>query len=164
MVTSTLSPPRVAPWFDQDMSENTVVSASREIAAPAKDVFELIADPSRQPEWDGNDNLASSNSARVRRLGDVFVMTNTSGKIRENHIVAFEEGRLIAWRPSGVGEPQPGHEWRWEVEPIDESSCRVTHTYNWTDLTDENRFERARSTTSDTLMASINRLADLATQ
>lgn len=146
------------------MSKNTVVSASREISAPAQNVFELIANPAHQPEWDGNDNLSASTSPRVRHLGEVFVMTNTSGNVRENHIVAFEEGRVIAWRPSGVGEPQPGHEWRWDVEPIDESSCRVTHTYNWTDLTDENRFERARSTTSDKLMASIDRLAELATQ
>ena len=37
-----------------------VVSASRRIAAPAAAIFELIADPARQPEWDGNDNLAQA--------------------------------------------------------------------------------------------------------
>jgi len=145
------------------MSESKVVSASREIAAPAHVVFELIADPSRQPEWDGNDNLAASDSPRVTKAGEAFEMTNTGGKVRANHVVAFEEGRLIAWRPSAVGEPQPGHEWRWEVEPISATSCRVTHTYDWTELTDEQRFERARNTTSDTLHASIERLAALAT-
>jgi len=144
------------------MGESKVVSASREISAPADVVFELIADPSRQPEWDGNDNLASSDSPRVTRTGDVFEMTNTGGNVRANHVVAFEEGRLIAWRPSPVGEPQPGHAWRWEIEPLGETSCRVTHTYDWTDLTDEARFERARNTTSDKLRASIDRLAALA--
>ncbi|HEY5152134.1 MAG TPA: polyketide cyclase, partial [Mycobacterium sp.] len=39
------------------MSEERVVSARREIAAPAATIFELVADPARQPEWDGNDNL-----------------------------------------------------------------------------------------------------------
>src|SRR3546814_7471691 len=34
-------------------SESKVASATREMAAPASRVFELIADPSRQPEWDG---------------------------------------------------------------------------------------------------------------
>lgn len=144
------------------MGESKVVSASREISAPADVVFELIADPSWQPEWDGNDNLASSDSPRVTRTGDVFEMTNTGGNVRANHVVAFEEGRLIAWRPSPVGEPQPGHAWRWEIEPLGETSCRVTHTYDWTDLTDEARFERARNTTSDKLRASIDRLAALA--
>ena len=37
-----------------------VVSASREIAAVPQRVFELIADPARQPGWDGNDNLAEA--------------------------------------------------------------------------------------------------------
>jgi hypothetical protein len=34
---------------------------------------------------------------------------------------------------------------------------RVTHTYDWSRLTDSNRFERARSTTSATLHASLAR-------
>jgi hypothetical protein len=34
-----------------------VVSASREILAGPGPIFELIADPAAQPQWDGNDNL-----------------------------------------------------------------------------------------------------------
>lgn len=37
-----------------------VVSASRVIDAPAAVLFELIADPARQREWDGNENLAEA--------------------------------------------------------------------------------------------------------
>jgi uncharacterized protein YndB with AHSA1/START domain len=49
-----------------------VVSASREIAAPADRIFELIADPAQQPRWDGNDNLAEAPTGqRVRAVGDV---------------------------------------------------------------------------------------------
>lgn len=40
--------------------EDRVVSATHHVDAPAGVVFELIADPSRQPEWDGNDNLAEA--------------------------------------------------------------------------------------------------------
>ncbi len=83
-------------------------------------------------------------------------------QIRENHIVEFAEGRRIAWLPSEPGMEPPGHLWRWELEPIDEGRTRVTHTYDWTKLTDENRFARARATTSDSLRASIDRLAALA--
>ena len=32
--------------------EDRVVSATRHVDAPAGVVFELIADPARQPEWD----------------------------------------------------------------------------------------------------------------
>lgn len=143
-----------------DSIQKRVVSATRDIDAPADVIFELIADPARQPEWDGNDNLSKAAAGqRVRQVGDVFRMTTTKGKERDNHVVEFEEGRLIAWKPSAVGEPQAGHLWRWELEPIDTGSTRVTHTYDWTGLTDEQRFERARWTTSVRLLGSIDRLA-----
>ena len=96
-----------------------MASASREIAADAGTIFELIADPAQQPRWDGNDNLAAAAAGqRVRRAGDVFTMRITTGDIRENHVVEFDEGRLIAWMPAEVGQKRPGHLWRWELEPL----------------------------------------------
>jgi len=140
-----------------------VVSASREIAAGPGAIFELIADPAQQPRWDGNDNLASaSGGQRVRQRGDVFTMTLTRGSIRENHVVEFDEGRRIAWMPAEPGQRPPGHLWRWELEPADAFRTLVTCTYDWTKLTDETRLPRARATTADRLMASLDRLADLA--
>jgi uncharacterized protein YndB with AHSA1/START domain len=141
----------------------TIVSASREIAAPADKIFELIADPSLQPLWDGNDNLAEARTGqRVQAAGDVFTTKLTMGTLRDNHVVEFEEGRLIAWRPSEQGKKPPGHLWRWQLEPVDDSRTLVTHTYDWSRLTDKNRLPRARDTTSDKLRASIDRLAQLA--
>jgi uncharacterized protein YndB with AHSA1/START domain len=140
-----------------------VVSASREIGAGADRIFELLADPSQQPRWDGNDNLAEAEPGqRVRRVGDVFTMTLTNGNIRENHIVEFDEARRIAWRPSELALRPPGHLWRWELEPIDETHTRVTHTYDWSQLTDENRLPRARQITPDRLRASLDRLSGIA--
>jgi hypothetical protein len=98
----------------------------------------------------------------VRRAGDVFTMTLTTGSVRENHVVEFEEARRIAWHPSEVGHRQPGHLWRWELEPLDGFTTMVTHTYDWTLLSDRNRLPRARSTTPDKLRASLDRLAALA--
>jgi uncharacterized protein YndB with AHSA1/START domain len=140
-----------------------VVSASRDVAASADVIFELIADPAEQPRWDGNDNLAEADPGqRVRAVGDVFVMTTTKEHVRENHVVEFAEGRRIAWTPAEPGKEPPGHLWRWELEPIDSSRTRVTHTYDWTNLTDEQRMPRARATTEDKLHASLERLAALA--
>ena len=87
-----------------------VVDPSREIAASAARVFELIADPALQPGWDGNANLAEAASGqRVRNVGDVFTMTLTGdGAVRENHVVEFDEGRRIAWRPAEPGQNPPG--------------------------------------------------------
>jgi uncharacterized protein YndB with AHSA1/START domain len=140
-----------------------VVSATREIAAGPAPIFDLIANPAEQPRWDGNDNLASAEAGqRVRRTGDVFRTTLTRGEVRENHVVEFDEGRRIAWRPAEPGRQPPGHLWRWELEPVGPSVTRVTHTYDWTQLTDEMRLPRARATTAGKLMASLDRLAALA--
>lgn len=141
-----------------------VVRASRDIAAGASEIFELIAKPTQQPRWDANDNLSEARPGeRVRAVGDMFRMTTTKGNVRENHVVEFTEGRCIAWRPAEPGQRPPGHVWRWELEPIDEATTRVTHTYDWTQLSDDDRrIPRARATTSDKLQASIDRLASIA--
>jgi uncharacterized protein YndB with AHSA1/START domain len=102
------------------------VNACREIAAGLGRVFELIADPAAQPCWDGNGNLAWAPAGqRVRRAGDVSMMTLTRGSVLENH-VEFEEGRRIAWMPAEPGQERPGHLWRWELEPVGASCTRVT--------------------------------------
>jgi uncharacterized protein YndB with AHSA1/START domain len=153
--------------FDGEMTDQDeglrVVSAGREIAAGAGVIFELIADPAQQPRWDGNDNLAEAAAGqRVRRIGDVFTMTLSRGSVRENHVVEFDEGRRIAWKPAEPGQEPPGHLWRWELEPLGAARTRVRHTYDWSRLTDEGRFPRARATTADALLASLDRLAALA--
>lgn len=140
-----------------------VVRAAREIEAPAEQIFELIADPAQQPRWDGNENLQeAATGQRVRAVGDVFTMRLTVGSIRENHVVDFVEGRRIAWRPAEPGQAPPGHRWAWELEPLGPSRTLVTHLYDWTELADQQRLARARATTTERLLASLDRLADLA--
>ena len=139
-----------------------IVTASREIAAPAAKIFDVIADPSLQPQLDGNDNLAEATAGqRVCAVGDIFTMMLTMGSARDNHVVEFDEGRLIAWRPSEPGKKPPGHLWRWQLEPLDAARTLVTHTYDWTQLTDKNRLPRAQATTEDRLQASLDKLAEL---
>jgi len=144
-------------------SSHRTVRASREIAAPADVIFELIADPSHQPRWDGNDNLAQApEGQRVRQVGDVFTMVLSKGSIRENHVVEFDEGRRLAWLPAEPGQTPTGHLWRWELTPVGATTTRVTHTYDWSQLTDPGRFTRAQWTTPERLQASLTRLAMLA--
>lgn len=143
-------------------AEHRIVTATREIAAPAAAIFELIADPAQQPRWDGNDNLAEApTEQRVTAVGDVFRMTLTKGAVRENHVVAFREARTIAWQPAPEGEAPSGHIWGWSLEPHG-TGTRVTHTYDWTQLQDEKRQAKARATTAENLSASLERLAALA--
>jgi uncharacterized protein YndB with AHSA1/START domain len=146
-----------------DTEPERIVSATRAISASAERIFELIAEPSTQPSWDGNNNLASSAPGqRVHQAGDVFKTTLTNGAVRENHVVEFIEGSKIAWCPAEPGKQPPGHLWRWELNPINATLTSVTHTYDWTALTDRTRLEKARSTTAEMLRESMDKLAVLA--
>ncbi|WP_350269871.1 SRPBCC family protein [Brevibacterium sp. CBA3109] len=140
-----------------------VVSAEIEIAAPASEIFELIADPVRQPEWDGNDNLGTAaQGQRPTSASGSFITTLSKGVDRENHIVDFEEGRLIAWKPSEVAGEPFGQKWTWEIEARGERSSLVRQTYDWTELRDPQRLPRAQSTTTERLLASLEGLKALA--
>lgn len=141
-----------------------ITSASAKIAASAADIFRLIAVPSNQPSWDGNDNLAASaDHDPVRAVGDVFTMTLTSGGVRENRVVELEQDRRIAWLPCEPGGEPLGQLWRWELEALGPARTRVTHTYDWTHLHGpQKRIERARATTPERLGASIERLRERA--
>jgi uncharacterized protein YndB with AHSA1/START domain len=144
-------------------SEKRIISATRAMSASAERIFDLIADPALQPSWDGNNNLASAPPGqRVRQAGDVFKTTLTNGAVRENHVVEFIEGSQIAWCPAEPGKQPPGHLWRWQVEQINSTLTNVTHTYDWTALTDSKRLEKARSMTPEMLRESMDRLAELA--
>ncbi len=146
-----------------DFDEDRIVSATRVMSASAERIFELIADPSRHPSWDGNDNLASAAPGqRVHRVGDIFTTKLTNGAVRENHVVEFIEGSKIAWQPAEPKRLPPGHVWRWELSPINATLTSVTHTYDWSALTDSTRLARARATTADNLRESMDRLAALA--
>ena len=146
-----------------DMEPERIVSATRAISASADQIFELIAEPSRHQEWDGNGNVASAAPGqRVHQVGDVFKTTLTGGEVRENHIVEFIEGSQIAWLPAEPRKQPPGHRWRFELSQVNPTLTTVTHTYDWTALTDSKRLVRARATTADMLRASLDRLAQLA--
>ncbi|WP_029629505.1 SRPBCC family protein [Yaniella halotolerans] len=142
------------------MTEQRIVQATQTINAAAADIFELIADPARQPEWDGNDNLAEApEGQRITDVDQEFTMHLTNGQSRTNYVVEFSEGRLIAWNPAPTGETPRGHLFRWELRPLSDTATEVTHTYDWTQLVDETRFERARSYTKEALLNSVNRLS-----
>lgn len=149
--------------------EVKITSAERIVRADPAAVFELIADPAQHPRWDGNNNLAEAVKVdRITEVGQKFVIRTTTDTLRENTVAEFEEGRLVAWLPADVDDVPFGQLWRWEVEPGDEpDTALVRHTYDWTGLPSDAlpmRIERARNTTSEWLMRSIDRLAELAEQ
>jgi len=123
-------------------------------------IFAARADPSYSPRDHGRQLAEAPTGQRVRAVGDVFTMTLTMGA-SAHHIVEFDEGRSIAWRPServwnrpvtyGVGGSNPSTTYsrcdpHLRLVPADRRNAIAT----------------PRATTADKLQASIDRLAELA--
>ncbi len=161
-------PPAHAAQFGENGAEDLaydpehcgrVVCARDVIRAIPTVVFEFLADPALQVEFDGNDNLAAAEQGqRVHGVGDIFRMELTNGHVRENHVVEFQEGELIAWKPSEIDKAPGGHLWRWSLAAIEDGGTEVTHTYDWSQLQDESRLRRAKATSSAMLARSVARL------
>ena len=109
-------------------SEQRIVSVERVIAAPAEDIFAVLADPSRHCEIDGSGTLARLTSSNAPlTLGSTFSMRMRVGVsyTAKNRVLEFEENRLIAWAH------WLGQRWRYELEPLDEGSTLVRETFDW---------------------------------
>ncbi|KUP96351.1 SRPBCC family protein [Thermobifida cellulosilytica] len=105
------------------------VSRSAVIAAPAEKIFAIIADPRRHPDIDGS-AMVRGNLYGPERLeaGSTFGMSMRLLGIpyrTRNRVVEYEPDRRIAWRHFGP------HRWRWELEPVDENTTRVTETFDY---------------------------------
>ena len=103
------------------------VSASTVVAAPAQEVFALLANPHRHHEFDGSGTVRGAVSGPERlALGDRFGM---SMKIKlpyriTNRVVEFEPDRRIGWCHAARAI------WRYELEPVP-SGTRVTETFDY---------------------------------
>ena len=105
-----------------------VVSAERVIQATPEKIFDLLADPTQHPRFDGSDTVKAARGDPVRlALGSEFSMDMRMGipyRIK-NTVVEFEDGRRIAWQ-------HPAHNvWRYELEPVD-GGTRVRESFDWT--------------------------------
>lgn len=105
------------------------VSRSVEVAAPARELFAIVADPRRHHELDGSgtvgDNIrcpdrleaGSRFSTKMKMFGLPYRITST--------VTAFEPDRLIEW-----AHPF-GHRWRWEFAAETPTKTRVTETFDY---------------------------------
>jgi hypothetical protein len=137
-------------------------AASRVVPAPASAVFDLLAAPRRHALIDGSGHVAGVQPRTPERLsaGARFGMQMRWGlpyKIL-NEVVEFDEGRRIAWRHFG------GHVWRYELEPLDERSTRVTETFDASTSRSPLvlRLMRAQRTNQQAIEQTLDRLVDWA--
>ena len=120
-----------------EMDRDASVSAERVIKAPPQQIFEVLADPARHPEFDGSGTVkgALETDGPVDAVGDTFSMSMRYGLPYRmvNRIVEFDRDKRITWEPHlhvGRFRPIGGQWWRYELKPVPEGT-RVTETYVW---------------------------------
>ena len=98
-----------------------------EIEAPAKVIFDLIADPKNHQKIDGSGMLKGELKAPDRLyLGASFgmKMKYVIPYIIKNHVVEFEENKSLAWRHL------MHNVWRYELIELDPRTTLVIQTWD----------------------------------
>jgi len=140
------------------MTAAQIAQASRIVAAPAVDIFDLLATPAQHALIDGSGSVQGVQPGTPERLsaGAKFGMQMKIGARYKilNHVVEFEEGRRIAWQHFA------GHTWRYLLEPLDADSTRVTEQFDPTTARAPLflRFIRARTRNQKSIEATLDRL------
>jgi len=104
------------------------VSESRVIPLPRQQLFDLVADPTQHPRIDGSGTVRGRSEGGPARLGPGvrFGMSMRMGLPYRtmNRVVAFEEGRVVAWAHFSRAV------WRWEFRDVD-GGTEVTEHFDW---------------------------------
>ncbi|MFM8842727.1 MAG: SRPBCC family protein [Actinomycetota bacterium] len=104
-----------------------LVGAEITINAPARKIFDLLANPERHPDFDGSGTVRRSLRGPKRLyLGAKFGMA-MKVKLQyriTNEVVAFEEDSVIAWRHLMRWV------WRYELTAIDAQSTLVREYFD----------------------------------
>lgn len=130
------------------MSDDKQITVTRTIDAPAAAVFDVLSNPQRHPELDGSGFVRSVEQAdRIQQVGDVFTM-NMSGDHMggdyqtDNHVTGYDSNSLLAWQTTPAGTDPLGWEWVWRLEQQGPDQTLVTHTYDWSKVTDKEVLEK----------------------
>ncbi len=124
------------------MSDNKI-TVERTINAPTDALFDVLTNPDRHKELDGSGFIqAVSRGDRITGVGDVFTMDmvgdHMGGEYQtDNHVVGYDENRLVAWQTAPAGTEPKGWQWVWELESQGSDQTLVRHTYDWSNVTDE---------------------------
>lgn len=122
---------------------DTKVSASRTIDAAPEDIFDVLNNPERHAQLDGSGMVVSDDTSdRITRTGQKFTMNmqwdQMGGDYKtDNHVIGYEENKLLAWKTAPAGEEPPGWEWVWGLTPLGRHSTEVSVTYDWSAVTDK---------------------------
>jgi hypothetical protein len=116
----------------------------RTIAAPAADIFAVLADPQGHVAIDASGMLQDATGDPAKQTGDQFVIHMDREALNDFpmgrydvtvDITEFDQDRLIAWTVLGQIKPQIGHVYGYRLEPAGDGTL-VTSFYDWSNITD----------------------------
>jgi uncharacterized protein YndB with AHSA1/START domain len=149
------------------MTDDKRITVSRTIDAPTSAVFDVLSNPARHAELDGSGFVISDDrSDRITGTGQKFTM-NMSGDHMggdyqtDNHVIGYDENKLLAWKTAPAGSEPPGWEWVWELKAEGPDSTHVTLVYDWSQVTDKDLLAKISFplVSQEALEASLGNLA-----
>jgi hypothetical protein len=123
------------------------VSATRRIAAPAHQLFRIVATPSGQVAIDGSRMLEAAPDDRLlTTVGETFDMDMdrtplgdipdlTKYQVR-NTVTRITPDRLVEWTVGFGDHPPFGHVYGWLLDPVSATETDVTNYCDWSDATE----------------------------
>ncbi|MEO7752467.1 MAG: SRPBCC family protein [Terracoccus sp.] len=130
------------------MTDTDKITVQRTIDASAADLFDVLSNPKRHVELDNSGFVRSDEKTnRIQAVGDVFRMNmegdHMGGEYQtDNTVTGFDPNSLIAWKTAPADANPPGWEWVWELEAQGPDSTLVTHTYDWSKVTDKELLQK----------------------
>jgi hypothetical protein len=131
-----------------DLNGRVHVSVSQRIAAPAAEIFRVLAEPANHPRLDGSGMLRGArDQAVLGGVGDTFTMAmylpDLGDYLMLNRVIVFEQDRRIVWEPTPgddrtaqiagwpAGKSQ-GYSWGFQLQP-DGDAAVVTEMFDCTE-------------------------------
>ena len=126
------------------------VTATRRIAAPARQLFQIVSSPSGQVAIDGSGMLEGAPDDRpLTQVGETFDMDMDREPLGDipnlkkyqvrNTVTQIIPDHLVEWT-IGFGDSPPfGHVYGWLLDPVNESETDVTNYCDWSNASEEMR-------------------------
>lgn len=127
---------------------DTQIVVQRTIDAPAHEIFDVLSNPVRHVDLDTSGFVRSlEHGDRIKEVGDVFTMNmegdHMGGEYRtDNHVVGFDDNRLLAWKTAPAGVEPPGWQWVYTLESTSPDATELSLTYDWSAVTDQALLEK----------------------
>ena len=156
------------------MDTSRKLSASTVIDAPPSAVFAVLADPNKHTELDSGGMVKGPDEGTppLGGIGQVFAMNMHQDALGDyrmiNTVTAYVPDARIGWGPAMdpdcaaaqnfEGVDVSGHTYTWDLAPEGDGT-RVTETYDWMSVKDEQFLKLFPLVSESDLEASLQKLA-----